>query len=340
MNEHITERVIEDILVADKRVLSQTLGLDYSELEMLARQKMLKSGILDLLYIYRNELILIELKAVPFYKAVIEQINDYYDDLVRLQNDKKLISAPIHKYIIVTSANLTDREQCQSHQIKLITYEIKSILSAYYEHFKGISGFMNIQSGDFGVVRLGLLNNTLKLLGDGHSIEEIAKISERKTNTIRNRISVAAQLGLTAKLRSNHFLTELGEKFVESLSGVDDRLSDNQRELILSFIKDTPYYSSITYSIFSMVESVFILSKSKYPVPTDNLRDYFVKSVGKTSTWNALKAQNTATYIFSNYAIELGLLAKVDNEFFITPAGIQAVLLLQLNRSIKLIEQG
>ena len=50
------------------------------------------------------------------------------------------------------------------------------------------------------------------------------------------------------------------------------------------------------------------------------------------------RARQTATYIFSNYACELEYLVKVNNEFFLTPKGIQAILLLQLNRSIKLIE--
>jgi hypothetical protein len=70
------------------------------------------------------------------------------------------------------------------------------------------------------------------------------------------------------------------------------------------------------------------------------MRDFFVKSVGKESTWKTPKSRETATYIFSNYACDLQLLTKINNSFYLTPNGIQAILLLQLNRSIKLIEQG
>lgn len=117
-----------------------------------------------------------------------------------------------------------------------------------------------------------------------------------------------------------------------------DRLNERQIELLSSFVKENPFYSSITYTIFSIVESVFVLAKNMYPVPEDALQDYFVKSVGKVETWRTDRARGTATYIFSNYACELELLAKIDNHFYITAKGIQSILLLQLNRSLKLIE--
>ncbi|MDM8532353.1 hypothetical protein QUF63_14355 [Anaerolineales bacterium HSG25] len=81
-----------------------------------------------------------------------------------------------------------------------------------------------------------------------------------------------------------------------------------------------------------------MLAKSLYPVPREIIQDYFVKSVGKTKTWKTEKARKTASDIFSNYACELELLADINNHFYIAPKGIQAILLLQLNRSIKLIE--
>lgn len=134
-------------------------------------------------------------------------------------------------------------------------------------------------------------------------------------------------------------MTDLGNQFVElGEKIVDDRLNQEQIELLSNFIKETPFFSSISYTIFALIETVFVLSKNSYPVSKDAVKDYFVKSVGKTETWRADRARETATYIFSNYASELEFLVKVNNEFYITPKGIQAILLLQLNRSIKLIE--
>jgi hypothetical protein len=338
MNINISEKVIEDILTVDKSILAEILNVSSSDLSLLARQKKISSGILDMLYIHKDELMLIELKVVSFYSKIIEQIDEYYNDLVILQEQNKLIRSAITKIILVPDANNSQFKECNDRNIKLIVYSPKDILSKYYSNFKELSQFLKIQAGDYGVVRLGLLNHTLQLLGLGKNIEEIAVIEEKSNKTIRNRISVATLLGLVGKFRNNFYLTEIGESFIKTNSSVDDRLDENQRVILQTFVKENPFYSSITYAIFSIVETVFVLSKNIYPVPKENVKDYFVKSVGKVDTWSAERSKETATYIFANYATELDLLVKVDNEFFITPLGIQAVLLLQLNRSIKLIE--
>lgn len=338
MEINVSEKVIEDIFAVDKSILAEVIQLNYSDLSLLARQKNVNSGILDLLYIWKDELVLIELKIVPFYQDIINQINDYYNDLIKLQQENKLIKANIRKYILVIKANESNKKLCVQNEINLIVFNPETVLSRYYENFKNISQFLNIQSSDFGMVRLGLLNSTLKYLGQGCGIEEISKFENKSPKTIKNRLSVALQLGLVRKFKKGFYLTEFGEKFNDKNENIDDRINENQKELLQNFVKENPFYSSITYSIFSIVESVFVLSKNSYPVPKVSVKDYFVKSVGKSNTWSAEKSRETVTYIFSNYAIDLDLLAKVNNEFFITPIGIQAILLLQLNRSLKLIE--
>jgi hypothetical protein len=145
-------------------------------------------------------------------------------------------------------------------------------------------------------------------------------------------------LGLVNKYQRKFYLTDLGIDLLNRDGVEDDRLNEQQVELLASFVIENPFYSSATYTILALVESVFVLAKSKYPVRWSSLQDYFIKSVGKTETWNTPKAQKTATYIFSNYACELQFLARVDNHFYLSPKGMQAILLLQLNRSIKLIE--
>jgi len=338
MKLDISEKVFEDILAIDKSILSEILNLNYSDLNLLARQKTVTSGIIDLIYLWKDELILIELKAVPFYLGIVDQSENYYEDLMQLQLDNKLVKAKITKIILVPYAKHTDYSECAKFNINLIVFDPKSILSKYYENFKEFSQFLNIKSGDFGVVRLGLLKPTLKLLGEGKSLNEISNLQNKSKKTINNRLSIATQLNLVGKIKYNYYLTELGEDFNYSNNKIDDRLNENQKEIIYSFVKENPFHSSVTYTIFTIVETVFVLSKNIYPVPKNLVKDYFVKSVGKIDTWGTERSKETATYIFSNYAIELELLVKVDNEFFITPNGIQFMLLLQLNRSIKLIE--
>lgn len=338
-NNSTSEKVIEDILTADKSILAELLSVSASDLSLIARQKIVTSGKIDLLYLHKDELILIELKAVPFYRDIIRQINGYEKDLIELQGQNKLINARIKKIILVVLAKENDFEECQQENCELRTYKIENVLSKYYENFKELSSFLKIQSGDFGVVRLGLIKNTLSCISEGIHIKEICELESKSEKTIKNKISIAQHLNLVAKFRKNFFLTDLGSQFVElDEKMVDDRLNQEQIELLSGFINENPFYSPITYTIYTLIESVFILSKTFYPVPKEALKDYFVKSVGKGSTWRMPRARETATYIFSNYACELEYLVKVNNEFFLTPKGIQAILLLQLNRSIKLIE--
>jgi hypothetical protein len=339
MIDSISEKIIEDILSSDKSILSELLSVNPGDLSLVARQKILRSGKLDMLYLCKDELLLIEVKVVSFYDEVIRQINGYHNDLKELQTQHKLISSKIKKIILVTAAKPEDIERCKEESIQVITYKPQFVLSKYYENFKGLSYFLKIQSGDYGVVRLGLLKSTLCQLSLGKSIKEICEIECRSEKTIRNRLAVATLLNLVVKFKHECFLTDFGNQLLEKGdTKVDDRFNDSQIELLSDFVKENPFYSSITYTIFAIIETVFVLAKNMYPVPEDAVKDYFVKSVGKGQTWRTNRARETATYIFSNYACELQFLVKVENHFYITPKGVQAILLLQLNRSIKLIE--
>lgn len=304
MTNFLTEKVIEGILVADKSILAEILSVNASDLSLIARQKIVSSGKLDLLHLYKNEILLIELKIVPFYRGIVNQINNYENDLVELQKQNRLIRAKIKKIILTVGAKEKDYKYCHENNIQLLNYKPEIILSKYYENFKELSSFLKIQPGDYGVVRLGLLKKTLSYLNEGINLEEICKIENKSEKTIKNKISVAQQLNLVSKFDNQFFLTDLGNIFVGlEQKIVDDRLNREQIDLLSDFINETPFYSSITYTIYSLVESVFVLSKTSYPVPKESLKDYFVKSVAKTETWRRPRARETTTYIFSNYAV-------------------------------------
>lgn len=102
MPDFISEKVIEDILSADKSILADILSLQPTGLSLVARQKKLPSGRLDLLYLYENELLLVELKADAFRPETVSQINSYLQDLKALQEQHKLIGADIRKVVLVT----------------------------------------------------------------------------------------------------------------------------------------------------------------------------------------------------------------------------------------------
>ena len=42
--------------------------------------------------------------------------------------------------------------------------------------------------------------------------------------------------------------------------------------------------------------------------------------------------------MYTNYEIDLGLVGKIGNNYFVTPSGLNFVLLLNMHKSLKLIE--
>lgn len=54
--------------------------------------------------------------------------------------------------------------------------------------------------------------------------------------------------------------------------------------------------------------------------------------------WQAKKSLSTATYTYLNYAIKLGLLGKVGKQVLVTPSGFRFILMLQLYKSIEMVE--
>ena len=67
MTYTISERTIEDILSTDKTILSEILDYNPAGLSLIARQKILDSGKIDILCMYDDALVLVELKVVPFW---------------------------------------------------------------------------------------------------------------------------------------------------------------------------------------------------------------------------------------------------------------------------------
>ena len=166
---NVTEKVIEDIFTTDKSLLANVLSVNQSDLSQIARQKKFDNRrIMDMLYLFQNELLLIELKAVPFYHDIISQINDYHTELVKLQSQSKLIKTKINKIILVTGASKENYASCEKENIKLIKIDLEEILTKYYENFRELSAFLNIQPSNRGVTRLYLIKSTLQLLNQGN----------------------------------------------------------------------------------------------------------------------------------------------------------------------------
>lgn len=117
-----------------------------------------------------------------------------------------------------------------------------------------------------------------------------------------------------------------------------DRLSEGQINLLKQLVAKDPFYSSSVFGVYSIVESAFLLSRNVYPIDLTDLQQMFKTVSGKSHEWKAARSLSTATYTFLNFAIDLELLGKIGKKIVITPAGFKFILMLQLHKSIKMIE--
>jgi len=341
-HNNIRESEVEDALVANLFYLKQILNLTYN-IKLIARQLELKSREqrLDLLVTHGKELCLIELKVTRFDNIYVNQLNDYREELLKLQKQGELVSGRLRAFLLVTGFLKKEKELCESHKIEIIEYKPIEVLKNYFENLSAIAPFLKIKPQDYGVFNIGLINRVLNELSNGTvKQEELAKITELSKGSVHNHLTVAKELGLVRERSKQFFLTDLGDKYLASgskgvLVGI---LSSEQSDILKRFIAQDPFYSNTVFGIYSIVESAFILSRNSYPIEFADLVKMFRTASGKTTEWRAPKSQSTATYTFLNFAIDLGLLGKIGRQIVITPAGFRFILMLQLHKSIEMVE--
>lgn len=333
----IRESQIEDILSTYLDLTKNILSLE-GDLSLIGRQKKLPSGgILDLLFLEKNYLHLLELKVEPGKKDFCRQIVGYYNDLQEMQNKDELPKLPIKKYLVCPEFSSTEINFCVDHDVIPITYSPYEILKTYYFRVKAISCLIDLKPNNHGVWNLHLLNRILFCVnvnnGDENNISK--KIGLTKS-TVNSYFKLASELGLVT-LDTPYKLTKLGDVYIKESDGYKpvDYLNDKQVRVLSDFIKQNPFFSPATYGIYISVETIFVLSKNFYPVPFEEARKFFLYLSGKYNEW-AVKASKDAFKMYSNYATDLGLLAK-SKDYYITPSGIKFILLLELNKSIMFV---
>ena len=117
-----------------------------------------------------------------------------------------------------------------------------------------------------------------------------------------------------------------------------DHVSEDQAGVLRDFIVEDPFASTTVLGIYSIVESVFTLSRNTYPVPSAMVMPFFRDATGKHFEWSQQKSVYNGTHMYSNYAIDLGLLGRSGDALYLTPDGVRFILLLQLHKSLKLID--
>jgi hypothetical protein len=334
------ETQIEDILVGAPILAQKILNLD-DEPRLIGRQILVPSGRLDILYAYKTKFLLIELKADSFQRKFIQQVLQYKKDLIGLQNSGKLVQCEIEPYLLCPSITDDQKTLGNKEGVFCYNYNPEEILKYFFYNLRPVASFVEIKPIDIGIWNLHLINKFIYELKKPISIKELQNIVEGSKKTLYNKIKFANELRLINWTPNSDVisLSKLGERYIEARDlSYHDRLSEKQIELIKYFVVQNPYESSVILGIASIVEATFTLSKNTYPVPMTQLYEYFTYHSGKFFDWQTDKAKYNATRMYSNYAVDLGLLAKTDQNVYMTPDGYKFTIQMQLHKSLKLME--
>jgi len=334
----IRENQIEDIFSTQLDEVRRLLSLDES-LTLISRQKTLPSGDrLDLVYVSATSLHLMELKSLRCENRFCDQILRYRHEVMQLQAKREMPPLPLRAYLVCTAFTRDQIITCETHGITPIVFSPYEILKGYYFRVKAITTLIQMKPKNHGLWQLKLLNRIIYSVDTNSSIVALCKVTGLSRSTVQSYLSLATEVGLTVVNAQRITLSELGSKYF-SMRRADmptDYISDEQADSIRAFVTSHPFHSQATFGIYSAVEAVFALSKNFYPVPLEEAVPYFRLLSGKASEWGP-KASNDGFRMYSNYCVELGLLAKMDNHFYLTPAGIKFILLLELNKSIMMV---
>lgn len=340
MKLEVRESQIEDVLVSASVLTRRLLSLE-DEPRLLVRQMTLPSGRLDLLYAYQAKLLLIELKSVEFKHDFLNQVLNYKTDLLEYQQKGKLLRGAIEPYLLCTEVTSLERSLAGEKGVNLTKYDPQEVLDFFYKNFKPIAFFTETKPVDIGIWNLHLVHEFIYLLERTNSVVQLRKLVGGSQKTLYNKIKFAFELRLVDWLpnQDNISLTDLGKQYVERKDNVlPERLSEEQTELLRKFVMQNPYESPVILGIAAIVESVFALSKNTYPIPMGQLIEYFTYYAGKYFDWQTSKAKFNATRMYSNYAVDLGLLAKTDNTVYLTPEGFRFTVQMQMHKNLKMIE--
>lgn len=335
----IRERQIEDVLVGSPNLVKSMFGLSSSP-HLVGRQIIVPSGRLDMLFSYKNDYLLIELKVANFQKKFIDQVLDYKTDLLSFQQQGKLSQGNIIPFLLMPANANNHRSEIEARNVNLQEYNPEEVLKYFFnKNLKPITAFSELKPVDVGIWNIHLIYKFIYHVVECNSISALRTIVGGSPKTLYNKIRFASELGLINWSKNGDYigLTSDGMKYVQEKDIYYDTLSEGQTKLLKQKVMESPYESNIILGIASMVECVFTLSKSCYPVSTQQLESFFTIYSGKVLDWQTDRAKYYGTKMYSNYAVDLGLLAKNENDIYLTPEGVNFVVQMQLHKSLKLM---
>jgi hypothetical protein len=345
----VQESQIRDILALSPAIAKDALNIE-DKIDLLRKEYSLPSGRLDLLFISKDKLHLIELKVTPLKKESLCQVLRYRNDLETEKKEGKLANLKVIPYLVCPMGMLTNeiKELCVQNGVVPLELDLRKLLNRFYEESILSLEFIKVKPVSGINLAPFVLNPTLYYLKDHGpcTAKELVKAKTMYKNYYAHRkpewlinekyMVLGKALGLMERTSDGKIsLTEIGEKYVEYDSTRPREMSDTQARFIREYILKNPFGSSINFGVYSLVEAVLELSKNVHPVPKKMVAEYFIKKVGKLYDWK--KGASQQLYNYARFAEQLGLIGIIGKELYLTPTGINFVLQLQLHKALAML---
>jgi len=335
----LRESQIEDVLATYPDVPRQLVGSE-DTFRLLARQMSLGSGRLDLLWSTGARLLLMELKIEPCRQEFIDQVLAYRRELTEMQLDGALLGGPIDVVLLCPSFTSSLEQSCQREEVTPVTYSPALVLEEFYRRLRSLSQFVSIRPSDQGLWSIRLINRVVYALATNDNLHSLSAATGLSKKSVANHLRFAEALQLTTRVGDRFSLTDLGQRYMaaRTADAVPNSMSEAQANVIRDFIIRDPFASPVVFGIYLIVDAVFALARNGYPVPWEALSSYFRDCAGKRFEWSSPTTEYHGVQMYSNYAAELGLLGRVGDNLYLTPDGLRSILLLQLHKSIQMLD--
>jgi hypothetical protein len=335
----VHESQIEDILATYPQIARKVLHQS-DDVRLVVRQMPLPSGRLDMLFACGKVMLLVELKVEQAIPDHVWQVRRYQQDLQEMQTSGSLVAAPIVPILVAPMFSSTALHQCEQEGVISIQYSIKDVLTDFLGQITAVTSYLEIRPKDYGLWNRGLSHRVLYALdveGEPVALVPITGLSRR---SIMNHLRFLVDLHLATEADHRFGLTDIGRRYVDARNPdmPPSEVSDGQLAILRDHIARNPFGSPIFFGISAIVEAIFALSRNLYPVPDGLGTRFYQEQVGKIHDWREPRSAYQGYRMYSNYAVELGLLARVGRSAYITPDGLKFILLLNLHKSIQMVD--
>ncbi len=340
------ERTIEDILAQHPAIAEAILDVAPGSLVLVDRQRVLPTGRTDLLFLHGTTLIIAELKVESAREEHLDQVSGYRDELA---GTNFALDYELEPIVVAPSVSGRVSEVAKKRGIKTYEYDSKKVLSAFNQRLQDATSAFEKPPMLTGVGHLNYIHGLLEKLTDGPQVVgDLAADSDVFKDTGHrqpsDRLRKLARLGIRLQLVSvpgktsggidslrisqedKLDLTERGQRYTEELDRGSNfwEVTDEQATLIIGLLYEQPFYSGITHGMLLLLDSVFELSKNTTPVRREDLLDWFPKKAGKGSEWSeGARSRKDAIDWFGTYLTEVGVIARVDQGYYLTPSGFE-----------------